>query len=171
MTPLAVRRPQRSISPPISATSSPSIVLAGDAVLEGARTARVVAALPPIEQNSSDGIGRVEQALLLDRFLQLAGDDAGLDDGDPSSGSIGWIDVNTWDKTHDAEASQGWCPAVLDTNNDGKITQGWTEPDQAVDPDQRPSHRFRLLLGGGQPQGRQPVVLGHRTRCEAADAA
>jgi len=49
-------------------------------------------------------------------------------------GAVGWIDVNTWDKTHDAEASQGWCPAVLDTNNDGKITQGWTEPDQPVDP-------------------------------------
>jgi hypothetical protein len=49
-------------------------------------------------------------------------------------GAIGWIDVNTWDKTHDAEASQGWCPAVLDTNNDGKITAGWTEPDQPIDP-------------------------------------
>ena len=40
------------------------------------------------------------------------------------NGAVGWIDVNAWDKTHDAEASQGWCPAVLDTNADGKITQG-----------------------------------------------
>jgi hypothetical protein len=49
-------------------------------------------------------------------------------------GAVGWIDVNMWDKTHDAEQSQGWCPAVLDTTGDGKITQGWTEPDQPIDP-------------------------------------
>lgn len=50
------------------------------------------------------------------------------------NGAVGWIDVDTWEKTHDAEASQGWCPAVLDTNGDGRITQGWTEPDQPIDP-------------------------------------
>jgi hypothetical protein len=50
------------------------------------------------------------------------------------NGAVGWIDVNTWEKTHDSEASQGWCPAVLDTNGDGKITPGWTEPDQPIDP-------------------------------------
>jgi len=47
---------------------------------------------------------------------------------------IGWVDMDTWDKTHDAEKSTGWCPAVIDTNNDGKITTGWTEIDQPVDP-------------------------------------
>ena len=46
---------------------------------------------------------------------------------------VGWIDMDTWDETHDAEASQGWCPAVIDTNGDGRITE-WTEPDVAVDP-------------------------------------
>jgi hypothetical protein len=51
-----------------------------------------------------------------------------------SNNSVGWVDMGTWDKTHDAEKSQGWCPAVIDTNGDGKITPGWTEPDQAVDP-------------------------------------
>jgi hypothetical protein len=50
------------------------------------------------------------------------------------NGAVGWIDVNAWDRTHDPEASQGWCPAVLDTDLDGKITQGWTEPDQPIDP-------------------------------------
>jgi len=49
-------------------------------------------------------------------------------------GAIGWVDINTWDKTHDAEASQGWCPGVLDTNGDGKITTGWTEPNEPIDP-------------------------------------
>ena len=50
------------------------------------------------------------------------------------NGDVGWVDMDTWDKTHDAEASQGWCPAVLDTNGDGKITPGWTEPNEPVDP-------------------------------------
>lgn len=34
-------------------------------------------------------------------------------------GAVGWVDMTAWDKTHDSEASQGWCPAVLDTNGDG----------------------------------------------------
>lgn len=50
------------------------------------------------------------------------------------TGYVGWIDVNTWERTHDAEKSTGWCPAVIDTNRDGKISTGWTEPDQPVDP-------------------------------------
>jgi hypothetical protein len=45
-----------------------------------------------------------------------------------------WIDTPNFLKTKNAEASQGWCPAVVDTNGDGKITAGWTEPDQPIDP-------------------------------------
>ena len=48
--------------------------------------------------------------------------------------SVGWINMDIWDKTHDAEKATGWCPAVIDTNGDGKISAGWTEPDQPVDP-------------------------------------
>jgi hypothetical protein len=44
------------------------------------------------------------------------------------------VDTNTWAKTRDAEKSTGWCPAVIDTNGDGKISPGWTEPDEPVDP-------------------------------------
>ena len=50
------------------------------------------------------------------------------------TGLVGWIDINTWDRTHDTEASQGWCPLVLDTNMDGKITKPWTEPREPGDP-------------------------------------
>jgi len=46
---------------------------------------------------------------------------------------VAWIDTNTWNRTKNAEASQGWCPAVLDTNGDGRITE-WTEPNQPIDP-------------------------------------
>src|SRR5215472_8289435 len=48
--------------------------------------------------------------------------------------AIAWVDINTWDKTHDSEASQGWCPGIIDTNGNGKITPGWTEPNEAIDP-------------------------------------
>jgi hypothetical protein len=47
--------------------------------------------------------------------------------------AVGWVSLPAFDRTHDAAASQGWCPAVLDTNGDGKITE-WTEPNQPVDP-------------------------------------
>ena len=48
--------------------------------------------------------------------------------------AIGWVDTVAFDKTHDAAASQAWCPGVVDTNGDGKISTGWTEPNQPVDP-------------------------------------
>ena len=47
--------------------------------------------------------------------------------------TLGWVDTAVYDKTKNAEASQGWCPAVVDTTGDGKITQ-WTEPEQPPDP-------------------------------------
>ena len=50
------------------------------------------------------------------------------------SAGVGWIDTKVWEETGDAEAAQGWCPTVLDTNGDGVIAPGWTEPDEAVDP-------------------------------------
>jgi hypothetical protein len=50
------------------------------------------------------------------------------------TGAVGWVDMDTWDKTHDSEKSTGWCPAVIDTNGDGKISTGWTEPNEPVDP-------------------------------------
>jgi hypothetical protein len=53
--------------------------------------------------------------------------------------AVGWVNSNVYDETHNDEASQGWCPAVLDTNGDGKITE-WTEPDQPIDP--KKDHRI-----------------------------
>src|SRR5262249_27355110 len=52
-----------------------------------------------------------------------------------------WLDTRKYLATKDAEASQGWCPAVVDTNGDGKITQ-WTEPDQPIDPTK--DHRVEI---------------------------
>ena len=50
-----------------------------------------------------------------------------------ANNAVGWLSLATWDKTKDAAASQGWCPTVLDTNGDGKISE-WTEPGQPLDP-------------------------------------
>jgi hypothetical protein len=41
---------------------------------------------------------------------------------------IGWINTKMYDRTSDERMSQGWCPTVLDTNGDGKITKPWNEP-------------------------------------------
>ena len=56
--------------------------------------------------------------------------------------AVGWIDTVAFDKTHDAGASQGWCPGVVDTNGDGKISTGWTEPKEPVDP--KRDHRIEF---------------------------
>ncbi|HJN44120.1 MAG: carboxypeptidase-like regulatory domain-containing protein [Vicinamibacterales bacterium] len=58
------------------------------------------------------------------------------------TGGLGWIDIDIWDETQDAEAAQGWCPGVVDTNGDGVITRGWTEPTDAIDPIR--DHRIRV---------------------------
>ena len=42
--------------------------------------------------------------------------------------TIGWVSTKTFDETGDEQASQGWCPQVLDTNGDGRITKPWNEP-------------------------------------------
>ena len=41
---------------------------------------------------------------------------------------IGWLDTKVYDDTGDERYSQGWCPTVIDTNGDGKITRPWNEP-------------------------------------------
>ena len=46
---------------------------------------------------------------------------------------LGWIKTRVWDETHDAEKSQGWCPAVADTNGDGKAG-AFTKQGEPFDP-------------------------------------
>jgi hypothetical protein len=40
---------------------------------------------------------------------------------------VGWIDTKMWEKTRDGAKSTGWCPLVIDTNGDGKVTQDRTQ--------------------------------------------
>ena len=43
-------------------------------------------------------------------------------------GAFSWIDTKLFDRTGNAQESQGWCPFVVDTNGDGRITKPWNEP-------------------------------------------
>lgn len=45
----------------------------------------------------------------------------------------GWVDVKTWEKTKDLSKAVGWCPLVLDTNGDGKITPDRTQWNQQLE--------------------------------------
>ena len=51
----------------------------------------------------------------------------------PSVLVIGWIDTKVWEETGDEQAAQGWCPTIIDTNGDGRITE-WVGLRHEVDP-------------------------------------
>ena len=60
--------------------------------------------------------------------LQFAEDaDRTLYFSDPGGTAVGWINTKKYDQTGDEQASQGWCPTVIDTNGDGKITKPWND--------------------------------------------
>ena len=46
---------------------------------------------------------------------------------------VGWVNTREFDLTGDEQASQGWCPQILDTNGDGRITRPWTAAGAAFD--------------------------------------
>ena len=46
---------------------------------------------------------------------------------------IGWLDVEVYERTGDAQAAQGWCPLLVDTNGDGRITE-WVSRSGEFDP-------------------------------------
>ena len=70
-----------------------------------------------------------------------------------SANYFGWLNTRQWDASHKPETSYGWCPAVLDTNGDGRIARGWTEPDQAVDPTKDHRIQFACYENGTSPDG------------------
>ena len=49
---------------------------------------------------------------------------------------LSWINTRKWDETHDPVQSFGWCPVVVDSNGDGKITpdrEAWNVPASGID--------------------------------------
>ena len=47
---------------------------------------------------------------------------------------VGWVDTKKWDETHDAAKAVGWCPLVLDTNGDGKMTTDKAQWNEDLNP-------------------------------------
>jgi hypothetical protein len=80
--------------------------------------------------------------------------------------AVAWVDINTWDRTHDAEASQGWCPGVLDSNGDGEITAPWTEPNEPIDP----TKDHRINFGAYSILARERTLLVFRPQQVQYDA-
>jgi len=60
----------------------------------------------------------------------------------PGGDTEGWLNTKMFDRTHDAEKSQGWTPFILDTNGNGK-RDAYTEPGQPMDP----SKDMRIKVG------------------------
>jgi hypothetical protein len=62
---------------------------------------------------------------------------------------IGWVNTKKYDETKgDIAKSTGWCPMVLDTNGDGKITANykeWNEPKGAVTTVSDPKKDTRIM--------------------------
>ena len=46
---------------------------------------------------------------------------------------VGWLDTKLYDQGGDERSSQGWCPTVIDTNGDGRISKPWNEPGEDAD--------------------------------------
>ena len=57
---------------------------------------------------------------------------------------IGWINTRQYDLTGDEQAAQGWCPQVLDTNGDGRITKPWNKFGGPIDPALDSEVRYNL---------------------------
>ena len=83
---------------------------------------------------ASDQMTLVDTCFTTDHNDFAEDEDDSIYFGEMGSGVVGWINTRIFDETQDEEAAQGWCPGVLDTNGDGTISTGWTEPDQAIDP-------------------------------------
>jgi hypothetical protein len=57
---------------------------------------------------------------------------------------VGWVNTREYDRTGDEQATQGWCPQVVDSNGDGKITKPWNVPGQPADPRRDTEVRLNL---------------------------
>ena len=54
--------------------------------------------------------------------------------GSPAAGVVGWLNTKMFEETGDEVKSQGWTAFILDTNGNGKRDEGYTEPNQPLDP-------------------------------------
>ncbi len=79
--------------------------------------------------------------------LQFAYDEANTLWTSGGGDVVGWLDTNLFDETGDYVVSQGWAPAILDTNGNGQQDE-WVEPGEPMDPelDTRVPARFYAVM-------------------------
>jgi hypothetical protein len=87
---------------------------------------------------------------------------------------IGWINTRRFDLTRDEQASQGWCPQVLDSNGDGRITKPWNKPGGPIDPKLDSEVRYNLYSIIPSPAddsvwGASEMYPGYIVRLERGD--
>ena len=102
---------------------------------------------------ASDQMTLVDTCFTTDHNDFAEDEDDSIYFGEMGSGVVGWINTRIFDETQDEEAAQGWCPGVLDTNGDGTISTGWTEPDQAIDPTRDHRITFGCYSVASSPDG------------------
>jgi hypothetical protein len=91
--------------------------------------------------------------------LQFANDaDNTLYFNELSGPMFGWINTRVWDETHDEQLANGWCPQIVDTNGDGKITKPWNEASNA-NPDAKLDTEVRYSLYTVIPDPKNPDVV------------
>ncbi|HTQ99499.1 MAG TPA: carboxypeptidase-like regulatory domain-containing protein [Candidatus Acidoferrum sp.] len=71
---------------------------------------------------------------------------------------FGWVNTRLFDETHDEQKSQGWCPQVIDTNGDGKITKPWNKADDP-NPDPKLDTEVRKNLYTVIPDPKNPNIV------------
>ena len=87
---------------------------------------------------------------------------------------VGWINTRQFDRTRDEEASQGWCPQILDTNGDGRITKPWTVAGASFDPGRDTEVAYNLYSVipspvDGAVWGASESYPGHIVRVDRGD--
>ncbi|MGA2719096.1 MAG: carboxypeptidase-like regulatory domain-containing protein [Candidatus Acidiferrales bacterium] len=76
-------------------------------------------------------------------------------------GGIGWLNTRLWEETHDAEKSQGWCPAAPDVEKPGAYGGAYNFADGSVwysDVQTRPGRLIRMVRGANPPATCQTEV-------------
>ncbi len=79
--------------------------------------------------------------------------------GDP--GGIGWVNTRVWDETHDAEKSQGWCPAAAGVKQPGAYGVSVSPSDGSIwdsDIQTMPGRLIRMVRGSNPPSTCQTEV-------------
>ena len=76
---------------------------------------------------ASDSFGLIDTCFGT-HHLQFAGDEDRTLYFSGGGDVLGWINTRLFDRTGDEQLAQGWCPMVVDTNGDGRITKPWNEP-------------------------------------------